>query len=357
MTCCSSCATSVVCNAPKFTSHEVDMFFDEKLPAMGGSLAPAGTTGKDIADWIWPEHRTICALVLSMSTTWHTSADGYTLITSDSLLKTVRIGVWRNAAGHYVVGCRATGIGAKGAFQDLADDKAVAGFAKGLGICDLNIVREGKAVVQRLLNRYVTDARKITVAGYSLGGTAAICIGTSTPNVQVVSFAGGAPPTNPLLQGPGPYRATHYHVLGDLVSTHVSPKAATVVRVDKGYTEFSVVAPHLSGRFLRRDGPAKPVSADEEDEKMLMWAFGTNKPQQAKSWLSRAIDFITPTILKAGMNVADTAAHAYYSKVACQSPIPGSTRALTHTCAPECGRLGICPVGAGLEDDGSGEGW
>jgi pimeloyl-ACP methyl ester carboxylesterase len=256
------------------------------------------------------------------------------LIRSDLQLKTVRVGVWINVhLGLYVVGFRATGIGATGAVQDLKDDKVVAGMVEGTATCDIHIAREGKAVLSRLIQVHGVPPSRIMVAGYSLGGTAALCVGTLFPGVTVVSFFGGAPPTNPILNGPGPSRATHYHVVGDLVSSHVSNRAARVVRVDKGYTDFSVLGPHLSGRFLRNDYTARPATADQEDDLLVRWAVGDQQPT-GRSWVGKAVRWglskVLPTVVTGVMggtkSLIDRAAHAYYAKVACRSPIPDSTR-------------------------------
>ena len=65
--------------------------------------------------------------------------------------------------------------------------------------------------------------------------------------------------------GPGPSRATFYHVFGDLVSTHMSPNAARVIRIAKHNTDFGVLYPHSSSRFLAADGEWRYATADEED--------------------------------------------------------------------------------------------
>ena len=69
-----------------------------------------------------------------------------------------------------------------------------------------------------------------------------------------------------MLQGPGPGRATFYHIFGDMVSTHMSPDAAKVVRVAKTLRGFGVLYPHSSDRFLESDGPWQYATVDEEDE-------------------------------------------------------------------------------------------
>ena len=66
---------------------------------------------------------------------------------------------------------------------------------------------------------------------------------------------GGAAASNPILTGPGPARARFYHIMGDLISTHMGPQAAQVIRVAKTNRTFGVIYPHSSSRFLASDGP------------------------------------------------------------------------------------------------------
>lgn len=51
----------------------------------------------------------------------------------------------------------------------------------------------------------------------------------------------------------------------------MSPNAARVVRVAKHNTDFGVIYPHSSARFLAGDGEWRYATADEEDEKWLRW--------------------------------------------------------------------------------------
>ena len=127
-------------------------------------------------------------------------------------------------------------------------------------------------------------------------------------NSRSISLNGGAACTNPVLIGPGPGRATFYHIFGDLISTHMSPNAAKVVRVEKFDNNFGVLYPHSSGRFLASDGEWRFASADDEDNAWLNWG---NKTMWWGRVLGLAIPFTT-WILR--MNLPR------------KSPIPGSRR-------------------------------
>ncbi len=136
--------------------------------------------------------------------------------------------------------------------------------------CNLSLVQEAKKNVDLFIQQ--GDYFFIFV-GHSLGGTAAQCLAGQYPNSRSISLngnlyfiLGGAAPSNPVLSGPGPGRARFYHIMGDLISSHMSPTAAEVIRVAKTNRDFGVVYPHSSSRFLAKDGPWEYVTANYEDE-------------------------------------------------------------------------------------------
>lgn len=298
------------------------------IPPMGffgGSDTPKAASGSDIAEWVLPDHRPLAAMVFSLSTKRLKEVDGYIL--QPDTYQSLRVGVWFNTIkNHIVVGLRGTQLGGKGGMQDLKDDGVVSGILSG-GSCDLGIVKEAMTIMDKLRTSPLKTS-KITVSGFSLGGSAAMCIGNKLPYVKVVSFAGGAPPTQPTLVGPGPNRATHYHVVGDLVSTHMSPAAARVVRVDKGFKDFSVVQPHVSDRFLRTDWPATRVDAEQEDKLFMAWAKGESRGAmgQVKSWVKKGLISLLPIPLRTVAATVTNQVDASFVRVAESSPIPGSQR-------------------------------
>jgi len=136
--------------------------------------------------------------------------------------------------------------------------------------CDLSLVSQAKSLAEDFLAQ--EDVTGLIFAGHSLGGTAAFCLAGIFPEgVRSISLNGGAAASNPVISGPGPDRATFYHVFGDLVSTHMSPNAAKVTRIKKPDSTFSVIYPHSSKRALASDGSWKYVSATEEDEAWAKW--------------------------------------------------------------------------------------
>lgn len=325
-------------------------------PLGGLKLVPRNVHSSQLADWIAPEHRAPVAIVLAMSYPgWEGDKEGW-LFVNNPRLKTVRIGVWRQVTGPcatYLVGFRATGIGQSGAFQDLADDAIVGGYNLKKTSCELNITGEGARILRVLIEQMGVAANQILLCGYSLGGTAALCLGAQFPGSRVISLAGGAPPTFPLRTGPGPALATHYTIVGDLISSHVDPRAARIVRVDKGYNnDWGILIPHLSGRFLRHDQPAgKPgVTPDQADDFLVVWAVGIRRGKPtgwqvagtvlSTLWkLGQAIAaVVAPPVAAAmvtieeGVETVQKAVRYGQTIAVCTNAIPGSRRDREGTC-------------------------
>lgn len=145
-------------------------------------------------------------------------------------------------------------------------------------------------------------------AGHSLGGNAALRLATKDESSRAISFNGGAPATNPVLTGPGPDRATSYHIFGDLVSTHISPEAANVIRIKKMDNGFGLFQAHSSNNILQ-EGSWEFSTAEEEDEGFDNWS--------------------NSIILAEGAGSLILAALAWRKKrsVSKKNPIPGSLRA------------------------------
>lgn len=114
----------------------------------------------------------------------------------------------------------------------------------------------------------------IVFTGHSLGGTAAFCLAQRFPNSRCVVFNPGAAPTNPIYTGPGPERATVYHIVGDIISSHMSPKAALVFRI-KLQVPFGSLKAHGTENFFS-SGSYSLLTATQEDVLFLKWAKGFN---------------------------------------------------------------------------------
>ena len=129
------------------------------------------------------------------------------------------------------------------------------------------------------------------------------------PNSVGVSFNGGAAPTNPILQGPGPERFTHYHIVGDLISSHMGESAARVIRVKIPGKNFGSQAPHSSGNLLLE---GTPYTADAEDKEYVRWGLIPN--------------FVHSVVSKLLFIGAKFRTKLKVLKIVDTSPIPNSTR-------------------------------
>ncbi len=232
---------------------------------------------KKIDSWIMPRDHLPLTLALSLYSTPIESLGGFTLQE-----KTNRAGVWMNEQGDAIVGLRGTSPGGTEFSKDLLDDWKIATSKIACG--EISLVNDIT----------IPDTPNLIFVGHSLGGTAAMCLGNRYPTSRVIALNAGAPPTNPMLTGPGPNRATHYHVMGDAVSSHMSPQAAQIIRIEKiGKPVWLSTYPHSSDRIYVGDGPWKYVTADDEQ----------------RSWV--AMGKIIP--------------YSFLYRIVCENPIPGSS--------------------------------
>jgi hypothetical protein len=222
---------------------------------------------REVAEWVKPEHRAPFLLCVSLYSKPVRFAYDYSY---QPTMSSTRVGVWQNSAGNYFVGLRGTTFLKKGSDLDLLDDVQIA-FSKSSSM-DISLVDEGDKVIRMLKQR---SAKYIMVGGHSLGGFSAISLGTRY-GLNTCSFNGAAPATFPVMVGPGRSLATHYHIVGDLVSTHMGCQAADVIRVDKKES-FGFFTPHSTDRFYAKDPTTRLVDATAEDVALCTWA-ATNPP-------------------------------------------------------------------------------
>ena len=214
-----------------------------------------------VADWILFEHRVPFCLAMSLYSVASYSKGGYRLLEA-----TPRIAAWVNdATGQLFIGCRGTNPFKTEFSRDLSDDLFVAMGKFNLLTLDQRptIFGEAEEMVRRMRAKgYAYDS--MMIGGHSLGGLAAL-YAAHTFNLRACAFNAAAPIINPLTLGPGPTHATHYHIVGDLISTHVSPLAANTVRAyksdDWGYAAWE----HDQGRVLQTDATKALWSADQEN--------------------------------------------------------------------------------------------
>ena len=251
---------------------------------MGDNDVSIKTQTSQLAPWVEPNDKAPLLLAISLYDKARADLDGFVLFRND-----VRCAAWIGPNNVVIIGCRGTSVGGRFGSRDLADDKIIALNAD---YCDLTLVtlvgKLVKDVTDKINNRqtsiiggikdFVLGRKKkeetnitpyFVFVGHSLGGTAATCMAMKFPNSRSISFNGGAAPTNPIVVGPGPDRATHYHIVGDLISTHMNNSAAKVIRIKIPNIEFGSIANHSSGNIINK--PFIIYSPTREDIEYVAW--------------------------------------------------------------------------------------
>ena len=268
---------------------------------------PIGGYVSVVADWVLPQHRTPFLLATSLYGQPLQSSEGWWI---ESMYTSPRVACW-SKMGLFFIGCRGTNPFGPHFNLDLIDDAVIAGISTA-GPEGILLVQEAEVILKDLIVRRNVVVQNIMVGGHSLGGYAAMMLGAKYL-CKVCSFNGGAPCTNPVRTGPGPALATHYHIVGDLVSTHMDPVAAQVLRIDTGARGFGVTYSHDTERFLKTTPVKGFLTADEADTIWLSWGLMTagkiNTPVGPIQIVPSPFTILHELVLK--------------------SPIPGSQRALT----------------------------
>lgn len=265
---------------------------------------------EDLEDWILPSDKAPLLLAITL----YQGTPRQTLITDDGYYQVIqqtikpRTCAWMNQMTRgCVIALRGTTFGKKESSKDAEDDAKISGLSRG-GYCDLSLVREGQALVNEL--KYQVSS--ITFVGHSLGGTAAFCLTQANENTFGIAFNGGAAPTNPILSGPGPERFRFYHIFGDIISSHMSPDAAALVRVRYEGLGFGDLETHYTSMMVKRGRPWSSSTADEEDD---AWRkFGMRNLPGIFRLIGNLFGF------------ANFLFKLVKSGVAAKSPIPGSKR-------------------------------
>lgn len=181
-----------------------------------GSIIPA--------PFIMPQDKLPMLLCFSTYGTIITEQDGYQVTVVGSQFARC----WVKCPGSVIIGIRGTAIGETGGFDNLLDDTVIAGLI-GSDRCALQIVSEVEKFVQEFIDRGFCE---IIVCGHSLGGEAAFCLAQKFPEItRAISFNGAAPASGGTFEGAGIERSTAYHIVGDVVSTHISSDRCKVLRI------------------------------------------------------------------------------------------------------------------------------
>lgn len=241
-----------------------------EIPYMGDNDVSNSTTPSQLASWVKPLDRVPLLLALSIYETPRPALEGFAIVKNNP-----RVCTWVDRElKAIIVGLKGTSKGT--AKQDLNDDFKIVTDSD---YCNLSLVEtatnllnetfkelEKEANDSLVLNRLLDYDQpwRIIFAGHSLGGTAAFCLTQKTANSRGISFNGGASPTNPILKGPGPNSMTHYHIVGDLISSHMGDAAAMVFRIKIPGLEFGSIEPHKSGTLLKQGTAVSPTVEDKE---------------------------------------------------------------------------------------------
>lgn len=233
------------------------------------------------AKWLREEHQLPFQLVESYYVKPISDIQGFTLIKS-----TVRVGVYENKTEkHYIIVCKGTD---PTDIKDVFDDLRIGGFMSG----EISIDQEVRKEVNNLLKK--TDRESIVLTGHSLGGRAAMTV-AGEYGLKAVVFNPAAPIMNPLTKGPGAAKAVAYHITGDIISSHVSPDAGEVIRVNQGYNVLQTLSAHKLENFYDSKPTHSFYSVDQEDVYMYssvalaVWSAADNESLQRVRKLSAKV--------------------------------------------------------------------
>lgn len=247
------------------------------------------------AQWIDEEDKMPLELCVSLYTDVIEEKNGWVLQPEG----TASVRVWFNG-DDAIVGIM--GTSAKTGLSNLLDDAALAGIVD--NSCDLSVVNQASSIIETL------EGKNITVAGHSLGGAAAFCIAHKY-DVRAVAFNGGAPATGGGLKGTGYSKCRFYHVVGDIISTHVNDATANVSRVHlKGPVDWNDVKYYHSTERFFEDNSYDLWQAQQEQDSLVYHLYN----QSPTGFL---ITLVTGLISKEFNKDR-------IREIICQNPIPGT---------------------------------
>lgn len=235
-----------------------------------------GISTLDVADWIEPIHREPFILQASLyDTSPKETLNEWTII---SKFTTPRAAVWRKsirgtklspyATTTYCVGLKGTSIPI-----DYLDDVQTV-----ISLWQNFLLEEGDVIFQNLFPNYnpqkeSIDPDVLMFAGHSLGGFGAIHL-ASKYRVRGCSFNGAGTVLKTTDTGLHSL-ITHYHIVGDFISSHVSIQSCKVLRVLKptyqGYTVQDTLYNHTLKRF-QPEPVTGFITADHEDSLYLIFS-------------------------------------------------------------------------------------
>jgi hypothetical protein len=167
-----------------------------------------------------------------------------------------------------IIGIRGTALTGPGGFENLVDDTIIAGLIGG-DKCALHIVDDVSLYIEDFIERGFCE---IIVCGHSLGGEAAFCLANKYAAVtRAVAFNGAAPASGGEFIGAGKERSRSYHIVGDVVSTHIDGDFCDVRRIklieDRPTDWGNPIYYHATERFIdhKRDWVLWTPQREQDD--------------------------------------------------------------------------------------------
>jgi hypothetical protein len=244
----------------------------------------------DERDWIVLE---LCA---SLYTDPIQEKDGWLLLEEGTV--SVRVWVKDETA---IVGIM--GTSPKAGLSNILDDAALAGIVE--DACNLSVVNQATAIINNL------DQTDLIIGGHSLGGAAAFCLAHKFPESRAVSFNGGAPPTGGGVKGAGRDRCRFYHIVGDIISTHIDDSTADVSRIhllgEVAWNDTKYY--HSTERFFEHSS-FDTWTAQQEQDSMVNYVYNQSP---STFFLTLLTGLISKEFNKDRIR-----------EIICQNPIPGT---------------------------------
>lgn len=193
---------------------------------------------KKVAVWIKPQHRINVELIANV----YKASTGKSVIAGWKFFEgSERISVYEKN-GEYKIVFKGT---SNPLLPDLIDDFYLAIGAES----SVELIKEGNELIESLLNAGI-DKNRISLTGHSLGGYAANSVGRAN-SINSITFNAAAPPTYPI--DDVNLISTNYHIVGDIISAHMSDKGGLVIRANKNTNFFNTVWNHGLDRFYADD--------------------------------------------------------------------------------------------------------
>jgi len=246
------------------------------------------------ASWIDEEDWIVLDLCTSLYTDPIKEKDGWEMTDS-----TESVSVWQKG-DDAIVGVM--GTSAKTGLSNILDDAALAGIVD--NSCDLSVVNQAAALISKL------PGKSITVGGHSLGGAAAFCLAHRFPVKRAVAFNGGAPPTGGGLKGTG-QNCRFYHIVGDIISTHVDDSTAKVSRIKlEGSVNWTNTTYYHSTLRFFENKSYRDWTAQAEQNSLVDYIYNQSP---TAFFLTLATGLLTKELNKDRIR-----------EIICKNPIPGT---------------------------------